>query len=337
MLAELLFKGLEKQAKSAVTFDAGRCLRTRLGNHSCERCAAICPKQALSLANGKITFAEERCSACLSCVSVCPGDAFACEFDLLSLLAAPVLSTGGESVVLGCAKSSPHDNLTRMVCLGLLSEPVLAALHCVAKQEILLDVRHCAGCENGKVVEHLTSRLREIAGKVGTAADLRLRLATEADFKGAEGDNSRRFFLRMTKNSLLGFSRQSAALLHSDQTATPTGRTIGAKEPPRSNLFLRQASGRLPREAESEKRLLQSYYFDVTASEKCDLCPACTGMCPSGALKRRQDGEGKRLEFTSYRCSGCNLCIHFCKKQALTLTPGTGNNPELALTIAQGE
>lgn len=337
MLAGLLFKGLEKQAQSAVSFDAGRCLRTRLGNHSCERCTAICPRQALSLTNGKIAFAEERCRACLSCVSVCPGAAFACEFDLLSLLAIPALCSGSETVVLGCAKSSPLDHLTRLPCLGLLSEPVLAALHCVAKQEILLDGRQCAGCENGKVIEHLASRLREIAGKAGTAADLRLRLATAADFQGAEGDNSRRGFLRMTKNSLLGFSRQSVALWHSDQTATPTGRTVGAKEPPPANLFLRQASGLLPREAEAEKRLLQSYYFNVTASEKCDLCPACTGMCPSGALKRRQDAEGKRLEFTSYRCSGCNLCTHFCKKQALTLTPGTGHNPELALTIAQGE
>lgn len=336
MLAEILFKSLEKQAKSAVTFEARRCLRSRMGNHSCERCSVLCPSQALTSVNGKIVFAEERCSDCLSCVSVCPGDAFSCQFDLLSLLAVPAAGAGSAPAVLGCPKSPLHDNLTRMPCLGLLSEPVLAALHCVAKQEILLDVRSCAGCKNGTVVEHLASRLQEIARKVGTTAGLRLRLTTEDDFKGAEGDNSRRFFLRMTKNSLLGFSRQTAALLHSADAA-PTGRTIGEKEPPAPNLFLQQASGLLPQEAGPEKRLLQSYYFEVTASEKCDLCPACTGMCPSGALKRRLNDEGKRLEFISYRCSGCGLCINFCKKQALTLTLGTRNDPELALTIAQGE
>ncbi|MBU0485682.1 MAG: 4Fe-4S dicluster domain-containing protein [Proteobacteria bacterium] len=326
MFAGLLFKSIEKQAMPGVVFEAGRCLRARLRSHGCERCLAVCPRQALTLDNNRIALVEERCTGCHACVSVCPGNAFVGDFDLLSLLSVVSADAGDDEVVLGCGRSPYHPNLSRLPCLGLLGESVLAGLHCLAKQEILLDIRSCDACENRQALDFLRQMIQGVADKAAPGC-LRLRLAGAEEFAGIDTDNSRRSFLKLTKTSLLGLGRRTAEMLPEPGSAQDEGVGMEKAATPVS-WFLCRAVALLPGGAEAEQGLLREYHYKLTVGESCDLCPACTGMCPTGALKRRRDEEGGRhLEFSSWQCRGCGLCVEFCKKKALTLRPWGATAP----------
>jgi ferredoxin len=56
----------------------------------------------------------------------------------------------------------------------------------------------------------------------------------------------------------------------------------------------------------------------VIAADKCTLCAACVGICPSGALSL--PGSVTQLAFTEQRCLQCGLCAHVCPEKAVTLT-----------------
>ncbi|WP_247652609.1 4Fe-4S dicluster domain-containing protein [Ideonella aquatica] len=54
-------------------------------------------------------------------------------------------------------------------------------------------------------------------------------------------------------------------------------------------------------------------------NQRCTLCLACVGACPSGALKDNPDAP--QLRFTESACVQCGLCAGTCPEQAITLQP----------------
>lgn len=333
MIAGLLFNRLEKQVKPEVAFDPKRCLRTRLSGNACERCVALCPKKALTLSGGRIVFEEDKCTECMACVSGCPNDAFVHEFDLLSILPALAGGENAEPMVFACRKSSHVGNRITVPCIGLLSEPVLAVMHCLARHELYLDLHRCADCENGELVELFHKRMEGLLAANGTSAALRIRVLIDRNHSGAASGNERRFFLGKATNTLMELGREvSSAFVPS--AASETGRETSGKNVSLTNRLLQETLRRLPPPAVQEKKLLFAYHHTLTANGNCDRCPACTGMCPAGALKRTKAQEINQLHFTSAHCSGCGLCVKFCKKGALALLPGVRTDPEVAVAIA---
>lgn len=50
-------------------------------------------------------------------------------------------------------------------------------------------------------------------------------------------------------------------------------------------------------------------------TEKCIHCGACTGVCPTGAL--RLDCETWRVSFDAELCNGCEACVSSCPVRAM--------------------
>lgn len=56
-------------------------------------------------------------------------------------------------------------------------------------------------------------------------------------------------------------------------------------------------------------------------NDSCNLCNACTKICPTGALRSNGNGAGNLL-FSSAFCIGCRLCEDFCRKDSILVVRG---------------
>ena len=72
---------------------------------------------------------------------------------------------------------------------------------------------------------------------------------------------------------------------------------------------------------EVKEQLVSLCTHRITIDSACTRCPLCTGICPTGALRVKGSGSEKQLLFTATRCSGCGLCVYFCGKSAISLSP----------------
>jgi Pyruvate/2-oxoacid:ferredoxin oxidoreductase delta subunit len=159
---------------------------------------------------------------------------------------------------------------------------------------------------------------------------LRYHFDQQPDFPSSE-KTERRSFLRLVRKTIADMGREvvSFQLENSEETKNPH-----SKEQVRNTAALQYALSITPDERIYERDVLLSYFFSVSTNEQCDCCPSCTGMCPTGALKRKKENDKKLLTFTSARCNGCGLCVNFCRKSALTLKAGFSGDPNITLRIA---
>jgi Pyruvate/2-oxoacid:ferredoxin oxidoreductase delta subunit len=61
-------------------------------------------------------------------------------------------------------------------------------------------------------------------------------------------------------------------------------------------------------------------------SGKCQLCNACSILCPGGALKQTQENESVVLELNSTLCTECNLCADICYNKSIGLVDALAKN-----------
>lgn len=335
MLAGLLFDRIEKTAAAKVSFSRARCLRSRLNTNTCERCVSLCHSKALTITGRAVFFSEEKCTGCMVCVSACPNDAFSFNSDLASLLSAVTNPQEEQPAILRCKRSRRPANAAVVPCLGLLSEPILAVLHSVAAQDVFLDGRHCSECENAPVLNLLDGRIQSIINKIGESSHLKIRYFLGDSGEETDMGQQRRFFLHAVTKSMVGLGRDAVAdACGSGFMTAESQENQKQKDATSISLLLREALSLLGAEAATEKKLLVSYLYSLHCSDACDLCPTCSGMCPTGAVKRKAENATKHLYFSSDKCSGCGLCVEFCRKKALTLQAGSSLAPDAAVKLA---
>jgi len=65
--------------------------------------------------------------------------------------------------------------------------------------------------------------------------------------------------------------------------------------------------------------LVQSLNQEITRNEdKCFMCGACTGVCPTGALYLER--PSMRVCFDENNCVVCHLCVKMCPVKAMEVT-----------------
>ncbi|TBV79861.1 MAG: hypothetical protein EYX74_06350 [Desulfobulbaceae bacterium] len=85
------------------------------------------------------------------------------------------------------------------------------------------------------------------------------------------------------------------------------------------SIVLRQA---LTKAAPERRGLLPGLFYVLAVNDKCNLCGACAGVCPTGALSNEWRDGGEKLWFNWAACSGCGLCCEFCPQKAISLRRG---------------
>lgn len=326
MLTSLLFDRILSKTDSAkVLFFDRRCLRSRFNRSECRACLDECQAGALKSDGRIVAFKQEKCTGCMRCVSVCPNDAFDGGLDLKHIL--ETLSCSSQ-VVLTCRKNAHFQQKLIIPCIGSLSEPLLAAMNSVAMDSFFVDLSHCPDCINKHCLDSFHGQIGKLTDKLKANERIPLKCSIEKNTTHPVDEKlARRSYLGMAKNSLIDLGRESIGTGPKD---TSSSHKRAEKGPTMNSVALQYA---YRNSSEENKHVLLSFFYTVSVTEQCSLCPGCQGMCPTGALKRTEVNGEKRLMFTSSACNGCSLCREFCKKVAIEVVRGFSGDPEEPLYI----
>ena len=311
-------------AEAGISADRSRCLRMRFNRNSCTRCIEQCRFNAISISED-VAIAANKCSECMLCVSSCHSDCFEIKgldfYSLIDKLKKIPFSVG--MPVLGCRANVKTPSHEKTFCFGLLSEEHLVAISVLMNNPLQLDLSGCADCRNSFIVAALEKRINTVEAKISMGAVDKVRLIKnkkDLDFQDVSYD--RRGFFKVIKN--LTFIR--AAGIFGKEDHSKAMQAYSAKTLPFKRELLNRAL-----EIASEqtrKALLKNYYYTVAATDTCNNCFACIGMCPTGALKIESSGDDRDLFFSAALCNGCRLCENFCMHRAVAIKNGfSGDNP----------
>lgn len=308
-----LLKDLIIDSSQEIDFIESRCLRKRLNKCNCSCCISSCPAGALSLREHQVLFDKEICSSCMRCVAVCPNEAFLSPKNDLHAQIESLLNQ--KYIVFTCPlKNHIHPDDKVIPCMGLLSIELLFTLGVVGPPTIAFNVAGCSGCRNKASSDAFQKSLKQIEKHASDLLSAKFVVLEEPDRERPDNKGNRRYFISTLANNLASVVTSSQLTLKSGESgkaATTTRRVPQKTELIKLLLELDENKGNvlLPP--------LCAHQIDV--SSECTLCPLCTGICPTGALKIDRTKEVKQLMFNSRLCSGCGLCVSFCKQKAISL------------------
>ena len=308
----LIQKLASQSTRQTADFAHDRCLRKRLNRFDCVNCIEVCASDAISLKDRRISFAAQSCTGCMLCTTACPNDAFTfSEFASDSLCFS---EDKAEPVVISCHQQSQISPEERLVpCLGGITNEHLLALNMHGETAIAFNVSSCAECQNNHGVMDLLHRLAWLKQKNRSLFPRKYVVITDQNEVIARDQPSRRSFLTGLRESLSEtIGSQFSFQIDSARPAARTSRRIPARVQIKKHLMEKVAS-------QDRQPLSRLINHRLIINEACNLCPLCKGICPTGAIQVEQNEGKKELTFDGTLCSGCGLCVSFCKQNALSL------------------
>jgi len=288
----------------------GRCLRKRLNSNQCQRCVSSCPSGAVTINDREIVLNEEKCTGCMACTAACPQDALESEYDLNDL----VHSCKGDSdIVITCIrqKQTGSDEII-LPCVGILSKQVLSAIFFINSKSVVINVSGCAGCCNQKVSDSFVHKYRQITEVLAEARTAKtILIHNEEQLHDIIVD--RRLYLTNIRKFATTVTKKSFA---TNRVTQPDKQETTRRIPLKVRL-LKKLVAEL--ETESRIKILELCGQQLSINDNCTVCPLCKGICPTGAIQIERSEGCKNLKFNSLDCSGCGLCVEFCKKDALSI------------------
>ncbi len=293
------------------TFLVKRCLRSRLNSNQCQKCVQSCPTGAMTVIGAKIHCNASQCTGCMSCVAVCPQDALVGDHDIEELL---VSLRAGKDVVISCMrqKQSCSDEIT-IPCVGIVSKQLLTAFVLSGCRSITFRLSGCNGCCNEDVSKAFRIECKQL---LEALEDLRPSavMLSEKKEQLVHHEMDRRSYLKKLREIAVGISQDTFPFT-SDHLGDGLKKS---RRIPFKTELIRKIVTNLDRD--SRTKIIHLFSSTISLTEECNCCPLCKGICPTGAIKIEGSGKGKRLKFEMLDCSGCGLCVEFCKINAISMS-----------------
>lgn len=306
------FPNILSESSPQLVLVSERCLRSRLNTNQCQRCLESCPCGALSERARKIDIDATQCTGCMSCVAACPQDALVCDHDLDKMLSS--CQTGRDVLVSCLHQAQNHPDEMTIPCVGILSKQVLTAIALSGCRSVTFNLAGCAECANREISRAFTVDCQLITEFFSSMNPARLNTVQKKEHLPRHRMD-RRTYLRKSLNIVADVSRKGFSLKRS----TPVKEAQNSRRIPlKTQLVKKVFTGA---DENSQKKILDLFGYTLSTNQHCNCCPLCKGMCPTGAIKIDSSGQEKRLKFEMLDCSGCGLCVEFCKKDALLLEP----------------
>ncbi|MGQ9510599.1 MAG: 4Fe-4S dicluster domain-containing protein [Thermaceae bacterium] len=290
-LLDNLLNAFLKATDPRPRFVAERCLFHKNSVGGCDRCEKACPKRAVRLDNWSVEIDEVDCTGCGVCVGVCPG--LALEYPLGGVQEALIRGKGQ----VRCSRAEGTGE--EVLCLGRLTPGLLAEAGS-RFGKLTLARGDCAQCRigGGEIPQHLERMVEEARRYFPVEVEV-----IQGALPGERVDRRELF------RALLGSAKRTAAELV-PELPVPLPEE---EKPLPAELRLRQAALR---------RNPAPRPFRLEVEEGCTLCPVCTNVCPTQALRRERQGEEYLLYMEVDRCTGCGACVESCPPQVMRLAEG---------------
>jgi len=289
-LLDNLLNAFLKATDPRPRYTESRCLLYKNSVGGCDRCYQACPRGAVRLEGWRVELDEVLCTGCGLCTGVCPGVAL--EYPLGAIQEALIRGKGQ----LRCSKAEGKGE--EVLCLGRLTPGLLAEAGS-RFGKVVLARGDCASCPIGgpSVPEHLERMVEEARRYHPVEVEV-----VEGPLPG-EPVGRRELF-----QALLGSAKRTAADLVPELPLPALEEGEGKGLPPELRLRLLAA-----------RRASQVRWPRIRVEEGCTLCPVCTNVCPTGAVRRVREGEEYVLYLQVEACTGCGACVESCPPQVIRL------------------
>jgi ferredoxin len=287
-LLDNLLSAFLKATDPRPRYTEARCLLYKNSVGGCDRCYQVCPRGAVRLEGWRVELDEALCTGCGLCTGVCPGVAL--EYPLGGIQEALIRGKGQ----LRCSKAEGKGE--EVLCLGRLTPGLLAEAGS-RFGKVVLARGACVSCRIGgpSVPEHLERMAEEARRYHPVEVEV-----VEGPLPG-EPVGRRELF-----QALLGSAKRTAADLVPELPLPAPEEEKGL--PP--ELRLRRLAA---------ERAFEVRWPRIRVEEGCTLCPVCTNVCPTGAVRRVREGEEYVLYLQVETCTGCGACVESCPPQVIRL------------------
>lgn len=304
-----IFAHLFSESPSQLALFSERCLRSRLNTNKCQWCVESCRFGALNVSNRKIVLDTAQCTGCMSCVAACPQDALVSDFDFGGLLNS--FQKGADVVVSCIHQAQNHPEEITLPCVGILSKQVLAAMLLSGCRSVTFNLVGCEECRNREVSDAFGVECKQTDRKFSDIHSAKVIFVTQ-NKQSQNPTVDRRSYLKKLRDVATDVSKQSFL----PNNAPPLSEVRNGRRIPLKTQLIRKLLTNL--HGDSKKKIHVLFGRNLSINEECNCCPMCKGICPTGAIKIDRSDQGKKIRFEMLDCSGCGLCVEFCKKNALS-------------------
>lgn len=293
-----------------INFNDSKCLRINFTDSACDKCSKYCYAEAITADDG-IKVSLDKCDGCGLCVGVCPSGAFNLDKPTYEQLIQEVQQK--KTINLTCQRLEAIGTCS-VPCLGYLTESLLVTLVIVSnKYQIIYNPEECAKCHlhAGLLVKERLNRVKKLVNTFGKDNSLYITASHCAE----ELSRSEFFsFLKSQTKSLLSpllINGESRADEEKYSKYFPLDRQLLAEKIDEALLT-------------KEKVLSDEDSWPFTQLEvrdKCIGCGDCSNLCPTKALRVKQQENIQELIHFPILCINCGICIDKCPRKALLKKP----------------
>jgi len=297
------------------------CAHSRNGQAGCNACIQICSAQAIAGAGDKIRVNPYLCAGCGACSTVCPTGAISYNFPSAAHTGSRIkaalnayFEAGGQDPVLLLHSEGGTPLIEAMQAEdGVPGRVIPLALHHTASTGV--DVWFSALAYGAAGVTVLMTG--EEAPQYAAALDHQMGIAhTVLDGLGYAGPHFQ--LLRASTPDELGVALGLAP--RGEAPAQRASFNLAAEKRNTLDYALDHLHRHAPQQP-VDVALPTGAPFGAIAvdTQKCSLCMACVGACPSSAVMDTPDKP--QLRFVEQNCVQCGLCASTCPEDAIALVP----------------
>lgn len=322
---------VEMRLQRPVSVENELCSRYRCTKSACSACADVCPIPAAVRFLEQGVEITDACVACGACASACANGALRpveSDAELAKKIRSRVRPAAAFRIACGRAKGRVDLVLP---CLSRLTETLLLeSLRAGAKSVELLDPG-CSGCGLGKAAPQWLSVLafsQALCESAGLGTDRIARVGVpagkpvEVPSPSGSASSRRAIFRAMVDKWAASDAPAAARDAEPGKMPLESFREVVQQRrgsPKRMDLLQLLETLPVAKVASKTVATANTPLAVLEIGRQCVGCSVCETLCPTGALRHREESGNYALDFEAALCTGCRICAVACFHKAIRI------------------